>query len=106
MVRAVDGSAVAWQDRRMATLYTCGMRETAPRMHPCAKAAKALRDAGHPFEIETVGGYKALGFTRRGKRDRIRELTGQEDVPVFVADDGQVVFGTHAIVAWAGEHPA
>lgn len=90
----------------MATLYTCSAREVAPFMHPCGKAAKALRDAGHVFEVETVGGFKKLPGSRRGKRDGIRELTGQEDVPVFVADDGEVVTGTTTIVAWAGEHPA
>jgi hypothetical protein len=90
----------------MATLYTCNQRDRAAAVHPCGKAAKALRDAGHAFEIETVGGYKALGFTRRGKRDRIRELTGQEDVPVFVDDGGAVVHGTKTIVAWAKAHPA
>jgi glutathione S-transferase len=90
----------------MATLYTCPAQDAAPRMHPCGRAAKALRDHGHPFAIETVGGVKALPWTRRGRRDGIRELTGQEDVPVLVADDGTVVTGNRAIVRWAAEHPA
>lgn len=75
-------------------------------MHPCGKAAKALRDAGHEFELETVPGFKALPWTRRGRRDAIRDLTGQEDVPVYVADDGTIVTGNRAIVDWAAEHPA
>ena len=91
-------------------LYTCpaGTRVGSvpgPLGHPCGKAAKALDDAGHTYEVETVGGFKALGFTRRGKRDKIRELTGQEDVPVLVLNDGRVVTGTRAIVTWAREHP-
>lgn len=75
-------------------------------MHPCAKAVKAVRDAGHDPELVPAGGFKALGFTRRGKRDHIRELTGQEDVPVLEVGDGTVVTGTAAIVEWAQAHPA
>jgi hypothetical protein len=90
----------------MATLYTCPAKDAAPIVHPCGRAAKALRDGGHAFEIETVPGFKALPWTRKGRRDRIRELSGQEDAPVFVADDGTVVTGNRAIVAWARERPA
>jgi glutathione S-transferase len=90
----------------MATLYTCKAKDAAPFMHPCGRAAKALRTHGYAFEIETVDGFKAMPWTRRGKRDAIRDLTGQEDVPVFVADDGTIVTGNRAIVAWAEEHPA
>jgi hypothetical protein len=91
-------------------LYTCPAQKhgaTAPIIkHPCGVAAKALDDAGHTYEIEVVGGFKALGFTRRGKRDVLRELTGQEDAPVLVVDGETVVTGHKAIVAWAQENPA
>lgn len=91
-------------------LYTCPAQKhgaSAPGIkHPCGVAAKALDDAGWAYELEVVGGFKALGFTRRGKRDKIRELTGQDDVPVLVLDDDGVVTGTKAIVAWAREHPS
>lgn len=89
----------------MATLYTCPAKDAAPLVHPCGRAARALREHGHAFELRTVPGFKALPWTRRGKRAPIRELTGQEDVPVFVGDDGTVVAGNRAIVAWAAEHP-
>ena len=46
------------------------------------------------------------GLSRRGKRERIVELTGQEDVPVLVTDAGTVVAGPNEIVEWAGAHPA
>ena len=91
-------------------LYTCPGRTSAGSMpivqHPCGKAAKALDDAGHAYDVEVVGGFKSLGFTRRGKRDKIRELTGQEDVPVLVTDDGEAIAGSNEIVAWAKSHPA
>ena len=86
-------------------LYTCpaGKRgATTPLIkHPCGLAAKALDDAGLTYEHETVGGFKAIGVTRRGRRDEIKRLTGQEDVPVLLLDDGDTVVGTDAIVAWA-----
>ena len=91
-------------------LYTCPARTiggSAPLVkHPCGKAAAALDEAGHSYDTEVVGGFKSLGFTRRGKRDKIRELTGQDDVPVLVLGDGQVVAGSDEIVAWARSHPA
>ena len=88
-------------------LFTCGQTDHGAGLgHPCGRAARALREAGHDIEIEAVGGYKLLPWTRRGKRDAIRELSGQEDVPVLVADDGEVVSGTATIIAWAKEHPA
>ena len=88
-------------------LYTCAGQKRGATLtkHPCGVAAKALDEGGHEYEIQVVGGFKALGFTRRGKRDHIRELTGQEDVPVLVAGDGTVVAGSKEIVAWARENP-
>jgi glutathione S-transferase len=42
-----------------------------------------------------------IPLSRRGKRDEIVALTGQQDVPVLVLDDGTTVQGTSAIVEWA-----
>ena len=89
-------------------LYTCAAQKhgaTTPVIkHPCGQAAKALDDGGHAYEIEVVGGFKNIPFSRRGRREKIRELTGQDDVPVLVADDGTVVQGSQKIVAWARDH--
>jgi hypothetical protein len=91
-------------------LYTCPGRHhgasTPLVKHPCGLAAKALDDAGHHYEVEVVGGFKHLPLSRRGRRDKIVELTGQEDVPVLVADDGSVIAGWREIVVWAQTHPA
>ena len=88
-------------------LYTCGKTESGASLgHPCARAARALREAGHAFEIEVVGGYRLLPWTRRGKRDAIRELSGQSNVPVLVTGTGEVVSGSGRIVRWAVDHPA
>lgn len=92
-------------------LYTCngekkGGRGPGPLAHPCGKAAVALDDAGHSYELRTVGGYRIMPWTRRGERDEIRELTGQENVPVLVLDDGTAIHGSGTIARWAREHPA
>jgi glutathione S-transferase len=52
-----------------------------------------------------MGGFKNVPFSRRGKRGRILDLTGQEDVPVLVTDDGSIMTGSAAIVEWAQAHP-
>lgn len=86
-------------------LYTCPARThgaNAPLVkHPCGVAAQALERAGHTYEVKVVGGFKNLPFSRRGKRGEILALTGQEDVPVLVLDDGTPINGTSAIVDWA-----
>ena len=91
-------------------LYTCpagthGGSLPGPSSTRAAGRPRRSTTRGTPTTSRRVGGFKSLGFTRRGKRDRIRELTGQEDVPVLVLNDGRVVTGHQAIVDWAREHP-
>ena len=74
--------------------------------HPCGVAAQALERSGHTFTVKTVGGFKAIPLSRRGKRDGIIALTGQPDVPVLALDDGTTVRETSAIVEWAAAHSA
>ena len=91
-------------------LYTCPARThgaNAPLFpHPCGVAAQALDRSGYSFTVKMVGGFKAIPLSRRGKRDEIISLTGQQDVPVLVLDDGTTVQGTSAIVEWAAAHGA
>jgi glutathione S-transferase len=92
-------------------LYTCPAQThgaNAPLVkHPCGVAAKALDAAGHSYEVKVVGGFKNVPFSRRGKRQEIVELTGREDAPVLVTDDGSIITGSKAIVDWArGLRPA
>ena len=91
-------------------LYTCPAGThgaSAPLIkHPCGVAAKALDEAGCSYEVKTVGGFKNVPFSRRGKREEILELTGQEDVPVLVLDDGTTVNGSGQIVVWAASRRA
>jgi glutathione S-transferase len=91
-------------------LYTCPARThgaDAPLIkHPCGVAAQALDRAGHSYTVKVVGGFKNLPLSRRGKREEIIALTGQQDVPVLVLDDGATVVGSGAICDWAASHQA
>jgi len=90
-------------------LYTCGQKKRGPGlMHPCAKAAKALDEAGYGYELKTVGGYRGAFWTwgsRNKDREEVKRLSGTNEVPILVLDDGGVVSGSGAIARWAKEHP-
>jgi hypothetical protein len=92
-------------------LYVCygtfkaGVR---PGGHPCGNAYEALREAGHDPEVVKSYGLGMLPDVlnnTRGRRE-VRELTGNNMVPVLVTDDGAVVQGSKEIAAWADEHPS
>jgi glutathione S-transferase len=93
-------------------LYTCGQKGRGaslpfPLTHACGKAMKALDEAGHAYQLEVVPGYRALPWTRAGDaRAEVRELTGQDNVPILVLDDGAAIAGSGKIVDWAEAHPA
>jgi glutathione S-transferase len=89
-------------------LFTCNQGKNGPTfLHPCAKAAKALDEAGHTYEIKKVDGYRAFPWTRGGgARDEVKELSGQANVPILVLDDGEVISGSGTIAGWAKENPA
>jgi glutathione S-transferase len=91
-------------------LYTCGTKTFGPGFaHPCAKAGKALSAAGYQYEIKTVGGYRLAAWTwgsRNDDRAEVKELSGTNEVPILVLDDGEVISGSGAIARWAKEHPA
>jgi glutathione S-transferase len=95
-------------------LYTC-MSGTSfggvpgPLAHPCGRAAKALDEAGHSYEIKKLRGGSLMFWTwpsRARDRAEVRQLSGQQAVPVLVLDDGQVITGSGTIARWAREHPA
>jgi glutathione S-transferase len=90
-------------------LYTCGQKTHGPGFaHPCAKAGNALDAAGYEYELKTVGGYRLMPWTwgsREKDRAEVKELSGQEAVPILVLDDGEVISGSGTIAKWAREHP-
>jgi glutathione S-transferase len=91
-------------------LYTCGARKIGGRLgHPCGRAAKALDDAGYSYELHVVGGYRLMPWTwgsRDEDRAEVKELSGTNEVPILVLEDGEVISGSGTIARWAHEHPA
>ena len=90
-------------------LYTCGQKTHGPALaHPCGKAGKALDQAGYEYELKTVGGYRLMPWTwgsRNDDRAEVKKLSGTNEVPILVLDNGEVISGSGAIAAWAKEHP-
>jgi len=94
-------------------LYTCETGTAfgglpAPLAHPCGRAAKALDDAGHRYELKKVkgGSLKLWTLPARGRdRAEVERLSGQRAVPILVLDDGEVIPGSGRIVRWARETP-
>jgi hypothetical protein len=76
----------------------------APISHPCGRAAKALDDAGHVYEIKTVKGGMLRFWTLSNRtRDRaeVERLSGQQAVPILVLEDDSAIVGSGTIVEWA-----
>ena len=90
-------------------LYTCSLEKFAggappPLAHPCGRAAKALDDAGHTYEIKRVKGGVMRPWTwpsRARDRAEVEQLSGQRAVPILVLDNGEVIAGSGHIVTWA-----
>ncbi len=74
--------------------------------HFCGTAYHALRDAGHAPEVKRTYGLGVLGKTLNPSRKEVERLSGDQYVPILELDDGTVVDGTDAIVAWARANPA
>jgi hypothetical protein len=76
--------------------------------HPCGEAYRALRDAGHDPDVKHAYGWNKLPkpFNMTPGRREARRLTGSEDVPVLVLDDGEAVAGSEQITFWAEANPA
>lgn len=51
-------------------LYVCHGDERGPRLHPCGRVQKALRDAGIPYEKVVAGHGSPIPFLRKGSREQ------------------------------------
>jgi len=89
-------------------LYVCWGTFNTPRPggHPCHNAHEALEEAGWNPEVQKTYGWGALGTALNPTRKPVRDLTGQNWVPVLVTDDDQIIQGTKQIVEWAKANPA
>ena len=89
-------------------LFVCWGTFPTPRPggHPCRNAHEALKDAGWNPDVEKVYGLGILGDALNPTRRKIRDLTGQNMVPVLVTDEDEVIAGSKRIVKWARDNPA
>jgi predicted enzyme related to lactoylglutathione lyase len=83
------------------TLYVCHIDDGGPKPHACRRAHEALRAAGHDYETVIFGKGHRFGLFTTGRRPRLKEISGQEKLPVLQWPDGTTIAGSGNIVAWA-----
>jgi len=83
------------------TLYVCTVDDGGPGPHACKRAQRALRDAGHDFEKIVYDKGRPFGLFTKGRRPELKEMSGQEMLPVLKLPDGTTVNGGSKIVGWA-----
>jgi glutathione S-transferase len=82
-------------------LYTCHIDDGGPPVHPCRRAHEALREAGHEYRTEVADRNRPFGLFTKGRRPELKELSGQEKLPVLLLPDGSTVNGSRDIIRWA-----
>jgi glutathione S-transferase len=92
-------------------LYVCWTTSQGPlpkalHAHACHVAYQALVEAGYRPEVVKTHGLGPLPDFLNPGRKRVRELTGQQWVPVLELDDGTVIRESEQIAAWALANPA
>jgi hypothetical protein len=86
-------------------LYVCHIDDRGPRPHACRRAHEALREAGHAYETEIFDKGHYFGLFTKGRRPELKQLSGQEKLPVLQWPDGTTIAGSANIVAWARANP-
>jgi glutathione S-transferase len=86
------------------TLFVCHIDEGGPPPHACKRTQRALRDAGHEFEKVIFARGIPFALFTTGRRPELKEMSGQEKLPVLRLPDGTTVNGSANIIAWAREH--
>ena len=87
------------------TLYVCHIDDRGPPPHACRRAHEALREAGHDYETIVFAKGHRFGLFTTGRRPKLKEISGQEKLPVLQLPDGTTISGSGNIVAWARSHP-
>lgn len=64
-------------------LHRCSLMWFKLGAHPCWRVQKSLDDAGVDYEV-------VQGPLARGKRERLKELSGQSQYPVIEFEDGSI----------------
>jgi glutathione S-transferase len=88
------------------TLHVCHFDRAGAGFHACRRADDALRDAGIDHDRVVFGPNKPMGLFTDGTRPALKEMSGQEQLPVLELPDGTTVNGSGAIIAWAKANAA
>jgi glutathione S-transferase len=86
------------------TLFVCNIDDGGPPPHACKRAQRALHAAGHDFEKIIAGRGIPFGLFTTGRRPELKQLSGQEKLPVLRLGDGTTINGSANIIAWARDH--
>jgi glutathione S-transferase len=87
------------------TLHVCHIYDGGPPPHACKRTQRALRDAGHEFEKVIAGKGIPFGLFTTGRRPALKQLSGQEKLPVLEFSDGTTISGSANIISWARDTP-
>lgn len=87
------------------TLLTCSLDDGGPKFHPCRRCHEALREAGHAYETDVVDKNRPMGLFTKGSRPTLKEMTGQETLPVLRRSGGELIAGSKNIIEWAKSNP-
>jgi hypothetical protein len=87
------------------TLLVCHIDDGGPPPHACKRAQRALRAAGHDFDKIVAARGVPFGLFTAGRRPKLKQLSGQERLPVLRLPDGTTINGMANIIAWANGQP-
>lgn len=88
------------------TLHTCSLDRGGPPFHPCRRCHDALEKAGHRYETNVFDKNRPFGLFTKNKRPQLKQMTGQEKLPVLELTDGSFITGSGEIIEWAKKTPA
>jgi glutathione S-transferase len=84
-------------------LLVCHLDDGGLPPHACKRAQRALRAAGHDFDKVVAARGVLFGLFTTGRRPKLKQLSGQEQLPVLRLPDGTTISGSANIIAWANE---
>ncbi len=91
------------------TLYVCHGDDQGPRIHPCRRVQEAMREAGIEYDKVIAGHGNPIPFLRKGSRDELKQVTGDEKLPALKLENGTVLTHSREILGWVkdrGRQPA
>jgi glutathione S-transferase len=86
-------------------LYVCHGDEASPKMHPCGRVQKAMREKNIQYEKVVAAHGSPIPFLRKGSRDDLEAATGSKKLPALKLPDGRVLTHSKEIMAWVDQQP-